>query len=134
MKRMTNLNADDQPLTRPIIGCSMRVINALGHGFHEKVYENALCVEMAAQGIPFKQQPRYPIRYRGVEVGEYVPDLIVLDEVVVDTKTIESIGDMEIGRMLNYLRCTGLGVGVIINFKRPRLEWRHVWLRDGDPA
>jgi GxxExxY protein len=127
---MSNLNSDDQPITRPIVGCAMRVINSMGHGFHEKIYENALCVEMSAQGIPFQQQPRYPIFYRDVQVGEYVPDLVVAESVVVDTKTIERIGDLEVGRMLNYLRCTRLEVGLIINFKRPRLEWRHVWNRE----
>ena len=126
---MSNLNADDQEATRPIIGCAMRVLNTLGHGFHEKIYENALCVEMKVQGIPFQQQPRFPIHYRDVQVGEYVPDLIAMNSVVLDTKTIEGIGDIEVGRMLNYLRCTHLEVGLIINFKRPRLEWRHVWLR-----
>ena len=127
---MSNLNSDDQVITRPIIGCAMRVINTLGHGLHEKPYENALCVELKTQGIPFEQQPRIPIYYRTVQVGEYVPDLIVERSVVVDTKTIEAIGDVELGRMLNYLRITGLTVGLIINFKRPKLEWRHVWLRD----
>ncbi|MBK9515614.1 MAG: GxxExxY protein [Flavobacteriales bacterium] len=127
---MSNLNSDDQVITRPIIGCAMRVINTLGHGLHEKPYENALCVELKTQGIPFEQQPRFPIYYRTVQVGEYVPDLIVERSVVVDTKTIEAIGDVELGRMLNYLRITGLTVGLIINFKRPKLEWRHVWLRD----
>jgi len=127
---MSNLNAADQVITRPIIGCAMRVINTLGHGFHEKPYENALCVELKTQGIPFEQQPHFPIYYRKVQVGEYVPDLIVERSVVVDTKTIEAIGDLELGHMLNYLRITGLEVGLIINFKRPKLEWRHVWLRD----
>jgi len=85
---------------------------------------------MKAQGIEFEQQPRFPIYYRSVAVGEYVPDLIVLRSVVVDTKTIEQIGDIEVGRMMNYLRITGLEVGLILNFNRPRLVWRHVWLRD----
>lgn len=108
----------------------MRVLNTLGHGLHEKPYENALCVEMRLSGIAFAQQRIYPIIYRSVQVGEYVPDIVVMDRVVVDTKTIESIGDQEIGRMLNYLRIARLEVGLLINFKRPRLEWRHVWLRD----
>ena len=124
---MSDLNSDDHEITHPIVGCAMRVMNALGHGFHEKIYENALCVEMQAESIPFEQQPRFPIYYRQVMVGEYVPDLIVMGRVVVDTKTIEHVGDNEVGRMLNYLRSTGLEVGLIINFKRARLEWRHVW-------
>lgn len=127
---MSNLNSDDQVITRPIIGCAMRVINTLGHGLHEKPYENALCVELRSQGIAYEQQPRFPIYYRTVQVGEYVPDLIVERSVVVDTKTIEGIGDLEVGRMLNYLRITGQEAGFVINFKRPKLEWRHVWLRD----
>lgn len=126
---MSNLNSEEHEVTRPIVGCAMRVLNALGHGFHEKVYENALCVEMGEQAIPFAQQPRYPIYYRSVLVGEYVPDLIAMERIVIDTKTIERIGDLEVGRMLNYLRSAQLEVGLIINFKRPRLEWRHVWLR-----
>lgn len=126
---MANLNSNDHEETRPIVGCAMQVLNTLGHGFHEKVYENALCVEMMAKGIPFEQQPRFPIYYRSVQVGEYIPDLIALSSIVIDTKTIERIGDLEVGRMLNYLRSTGLGIGLIINFKRPHLEWRHVWLR-----
>lgn len=108
----------------------MTVLNTLGHGFHEKIYENALCVEMKNLGILFRQQPRFPVYYRTVQVGEFVPDLIAFDSVVVDTKTIEAIGDPEVGQMLNYLRCTSLEVGLVINFKRPRLEWRHVWLKN----
>lgn len=126
---MTNLNSDDQEVTRPIVGCAMRVLNSLGHGLHEKPYENALCIEMKLSGIRYEQQPRYPIYYRSELIGEYIPDLIVEDKVIIDTKTIERIGDQEIGRMLNYLRITQLEVGLILNFKRPRLEWRHVWLR-----
>ncbi|QQR87705.1 MAG: GxxExxY protein [Flavobacteriales bacterium] len=126
---MSNLNADDQEITRPIVGCAMRVLNTLGHGFNEKIYENALCVEMKKEGIAFQQQPRFPVLYRSIQVGEFIPDLIALNTVVIDTKTIDAIGDHEIGQMLNYLRCTGLEIGLIINFKRPRLEWRHVWLR-----
>lgn len=52
---MANLNSNDHEETRPIVGCAMQVLNTLGHGFHEKVYENALCVEMKAKGIPFEQ-------------------------------------------------------------------------------
>lgn len=108
----------------------MRVINTLGHGLHEKPYENALCLELKAQGIKFEQQPSFPIYYRSEKVGEYVPDLVVMKCVVVDTKTIEKIGDLEVGRMMNYLRITNIEVGLIINFKKPRVEWRHVWMRD----
>jgi GxxExxY protein len=64
-------------------------------------------------------------------VGEYVPDLIAYNQLVVDTKVIEQIGDHEIGQMMNYLKITGLKVGVIINFKRSKLEWKRVILDKG---
>ena len=112
--------------TREIIGCAMEVLNVLGHGFLEKVYENALCVEMRLRGISYRQQPRYDVLYKSKRVGEYVPDLIVLDSIVVDTKTIDAITDHEIGQVLNYLKITGLRVALILNFKHSKLQWKRV--------
>jgi GxxExxY protein len=114
-----------------VVGCAMEVLNHLGHGFLEKPYENALVVEFGLRGIQYKQQPRYQVKFKGVEVGEYVPDLIAYNQLVVDTKVIEQIGDHEIGQMMNYLKITGLKVGVIINFKRSKLEWKRVILDKG---
>ncbi len=120
------LLGEDQ--TRQIIGCAMEVMNVLGHGFLEKVYENALCVEMRLQGVSYRQQPRYDVLYKSKRVGEYIPDLIVLDSIVVDTKTIDAITDHEIGQVLNYLKITGLRVALILNFKHSKLQWKRVVL------
>ena len=106
----------------------MEVLNTLGHGLLEKPYENALVVEFQRQGISYKQQPRFDVVYKGVKVGEYVPDLIVFDKVVVDTKVIEKTTDHEIGQVLNYLKITGLKLGLVLNFRRPRLEWKRIVL------
>jgi GxxExxY protein len=111
-----------------IVGCAMEVLNTLGHGLLEKSYENALVVEFKIRGIPYKQQPRYCVVYKDVRVGEYIPDLIAFDQIVVDTKTVDCIGDHEQGQILNYLKVTGLRVGLILNFKRPRLEWKRLAL------
>ncbi len=111
-----------------IVGCAMEVLNTLGHGLLEKPYENALVVEFRLKGIPFKQQPRYDVVYKGVKVGEYIPDLIVYDQVVVDTKVIDRITNVERGQILNYLKITGLRVGLVLNFKKPRLEWERIVL------
>jgi len=111
-----------------IVGCAFEVLNQLGHGLYEKPYENALVVEFEAQKIPFRQQPAYDIIYKGRNVGLFVPDLIAFDAVVVDAKTIVRITDVERGQMLNYLRITKLRVGVILNFKHPKLEWERVVL------
>jgi GxxExxY protein len=110
-----------------IVGSAIEVLNGLGHGLHEKPYENALVVEFTLRAFPFVQ-PRYPILYKQVNVGDYVPDLIAWHAVVVDAKVIDAITDHERGQMLNYLRITGLKVGVILNFKRAKLEWERIVL------
>lgn len=111
-----------------IVGCAFEVIKEVGHGLHEKPYENALVLAFRDAGIAVKQQSVYPIRFKGREVGEYVPDLIAGDSVVVDAKVIERITDHERGQMLNYLRITGLRVSLIVNFKRAKLEWERIVL------
>ena len=115
-------------LTFAIIGCAMEVRNTLGHGLHEKPYENALVVEFGLKGISSEQQKRFQVDYKAVMVGEFIPDLIAGQAVIVDTKVIDRITDLERGQMLNYLRITGLKVGLIINFKRSKLEWERVIL------
>jgi GxxExxY protein len=113
-----------------IVGAAFAVLRDVGHGLHEKPYENALTVEFAFQQIAFAQQQRFPILYRNTQVGEYVPDLIVFGAVIVDTKVIDHITDHERGQMMNYLRITRLKVGVILNFKRAKLEWERIVLSD----
>ncbi|MFZ5496251.1 MAG: GxxExxY protein [Verrucomicrobiota bacterium] len=127
----TNEHRYDGPqaqLTFAIIGCAMEVLNELGSGLHEKSYENALVVELRLHRIAYEQQRRFPVNYKEVNVGEYIPDLIVGSAVIVDTKVIERITDVERGQMINYLKITGLKVGLIINFRRPKLEWERVVL------
>ena len=111
-----------------IVGTAMEVLNELGHGLHEKPYENALVVEFGLRKVPFRQQPNYDVLYKGHKVGLVVPDLIAYDSVVVDAKVIDRITDIERGQMLNYLRITKLRVGVILNFKNPKLEWERLVL------
>lgn len=108
---------------RQIVGCAFEVLNTLGHGLLEKPYENTLCVEFKLRNIPFVQQPRFNVVYKGVKVGDYIPDLIAFDNIIIDTKTIERITDIERGQILNYLKITSCKVGVILNFKHSRLEW-----------
>ncbi|MFH2092395.1 MAG: GxxExxY protein [Pseudomonadota bacterium] len=111
-----------------VVGCAMEVLNALGHGLLEKPYENALVVECGFRGISTKQQPHYDVIYKTVKVGDYIPDLIVFDQIIVETKTIERITDIERGQVINYLKITGLRVGVILNFKHAKLEWERIVL------
>ena len=77
--------------TGAIIGCAIEVVNQLGHGLLEKPYENALAVEFGLRGIPCRRQPKYNVFYKNIQVGEYIPGLIVFDEIVVEVKTIKKI-------------------------------------------
>jgi GxxExxY protein len=114
--------------TEKLIGFSFEVLNEIGHGLNEKIYENSLVVLFKRNGIAFDQQRRFPVLFCGEQVGEFVPDLIVFGSVILDTKVIDRITDHERGQMLNYLRITKLRVGLIVNFKNARLEWERVVL------
>ena len=109
-----------------VVGCAMEVLNELGNGLLEKPYENALVVECGLKNIPIEQQSRHKVMYKGVQVGEYVPDLITHEKLVVDTKVIERITNHEMGQMINYLKITGLKAGLILNFKHAKLQWKRV--------
>ena len=111
-----------------IVGCAINILNGIGHGFHEKTYENALTVEFTHTGIPYEQQARFPITWRNIKVGEHIPDLIAYGLVIIDLKTIERITDIERGQMLNYLKVTGHQIGLILNFKHSKLNWERVVL------
>jgi len=125
------MNTDkEEPLykaeSQQIVGSAMEVLNEIGHGFHEKPYENALVIEFRLRGIVCLQQKQFDILYKNVKVGDYIPDLIAYEKIVVDTKVIEKITDREIGQMMNYLKVTGLRLGYILNFKKSKLEWKRV--------
>ena len=116
--------------TQRIIGHAFNVLNEVGHGLHEKIYENALSVEFRRQKIAFDQQRRFEVLYKLEHVGEFVPDLIAFGQVVVDAKVIDRITDHERGQMLNYLRIAKLPVGLILNFKHAKLEWERIVLSE----
>jgi GxxExxY protein len=111
-----------------VVACAIEVLNGVGYSLIEKPYENALVIEFSLRNIPFRQQPTFDVFYKSHKIGLFVPDLIVFDSIVLDTKVIDRITDHERGLMLNYLRITGLHVGVIVNFKHRKLEWERIVL------
>ncbi|HLH52321.1 MAG TPA: GxxExxY protein [Verrucomicrobiae bacterium] len=114
--------------TKAILGCAFDVLNEVGPGFHEKIYENSLTVAFRQKGIHYDQQCSFPVLFRGELVGEFIPDLLAFNAVIVDTKVVEHISDHDRGQMLNYLRVTRKRVGLILNFKQPRLGWERLVL------
>lgn len=114
--------------THAVIGCAFEVLNELGHGLNEKLYENSLVVEFKRRSIAFDQQRTFEVLYKGEHVGEFRPDLIACGKVVVDAKTIDRITDHERGQILNYLRITKLPVGLILNFRHAKLDFERIVL------
>lgn len=108
-------------LTDRILGCAVAVSRGLGTGFLEKIYENALCVELKASGLTHKQQAPIEVYYRETLVGIYVADLLVETEVILELKATERIEKIHQAQLLNYLRASGIRKGLILNFGATRL-------------
>ena len=114
----------DEPdaLTERIIGCAIQVHRQLGPGLLESSYETPLCIELAKNRIRFERQRVIPLLYDGVHVGDYRPDLIVENEVIIEIKSALHFEPVFIAQMLTYLRITGLRRGLIINFNKALLK------------
>lgn len=123
MKSKHTIPGDSQ-LTGRIIGCAMLVSNTLGPGFLEKVYENALVHEMRKLGLTVEQQVPLSVIYDGVVVGDYLADIVVESQVVVELKAGKAIDVSHQAQMLNYLKTTGLKLGLILNFGTRKLGIR----------
>jgi GxxExxY protein len=112
--------------TERIIACAYSVSNALGVGFLEKVYENALAYELRQAGLRVLQQHQLKVRYRGVVVGEYAVDLLVEDSVLVELKAAKGVEEVFLAQCLNYLRASGRQVCLLLNFGTPKLQVRRI--------
>jgi GxxExxY protein len=112
----------DQIVSNKIIGCAIEVHRTLGAGLLESPYQTALCVELGFQGIRFDRQRKHTLEYRGQVIGEYIPDLIVEDTVVVEIKSVLRLEPVFTAQLLTYLRITGLHVGLILNFNQNVLK------------
>ena len=108
-------------ITEQIIGRAYDVLNVLGVGFLEKVYENALVHSLRKAGLKVDQQRPISVIFDGIRVGDYFADLLVEDQVIVEIKASKVIADQHQAQLLNYLKATGLRVGLILNFGSTRL-------------
>ena len=103
-------------LTYKVIGCAYTVHNILGCGFLEKVYENALRLELKRHGIAVQQQPKLPVFYEGDQVGLYFPDLLIEENLVVEIKAAIGLAPEHEIKLVHYLAATGIDTGLLINF------------------
>lgn len=108
-----------------IIGAAMEVHKELGCGFLEPVYQEALDIEMKSQKISYKAQPVIEISYKGnILEKKYQPDFICFNEVIIEIKALEKLSGIEESQIINYLKATGLKVGILINFGSKSLEYK----------
>lgn len=115
-----------EEITKDIIGAAMVVLNELKPGLDEKLYENALVIELRERGHAVDQQRDYPVQYRGHFIGKLIPDLIVDGKVIADPKVVTAFNDTHHAQMLGYLNITGLQVALLLNFKESKLDWKRV--------
>lgn len=125
------MNSDERRLeldqiTDAIIGCAHQVSNVLGCGFLEKVYENALVLELRKAGLDARQQHGIAVYYDARIVGEYAVDLIVENSVIVELKAVTALDEIHRAQCLNYLKATGLSVCLLMNFGKPRLQVKRI--------
>ncbi len=113
-------------LTEQIIGCAFKVSNSLGCGFLEKVYENAMMIELNRAGLQAEHQKSLTVFYEGKIVGEYFADLFIDSKIIVELKVAKGIDEAHQAQLLNYLRACKKRAGLIINFGRPKVEIKRI--------
>lgn len=113
-------------LTKEIIDSAYKVHNALGCGLLEKVYGNALTWDLNLKKKKAISQQEFRVRYRDKEFGIYYADLVVEDKVIVEVKSVEKIDDIHRAQLLNYLRISGVRVGLLVNFAKPKLDYERL--------
>ena len=124
------MNTDERgfsdPLTEQVQGAVFEVSNTLGAGFLEKVYERALLRELALRGLRTAAQASFAVEYKGLPVGEYFADILVEDALVVELKCVERLANEHTAQCLNYLRASGRTVCLLVNFQKPKVEWKRI--------
>ncbi len=115
------MTEEKDKLTVIIIGCAFKVSNTLGCGFLEKVYENALAIEIRESGLKCEQQKPIPVAYRGILIGDYYADILVDGQVILEIKAAKGIDESHQAQLINYLKATGNHRGLILNFGTAKL-------------
>ena len=115
-----------EDLTRTILSACFEVINELGAGFLESVYEKALLIALQQKGLTAVAQVPIDVSFRGNSVGQFFADILVEDAVIVELKAVSALAPEHKAQLINYLKATGMEVGLLVNFGNPKLEYRRL--------
>lgn len=113
-----------EDLTGKILEASFEVSRELGAGFLESVYEKALLVALRQKGLKAESQVPLEVKFRGVLVGDFFVDILVERKIIVELKTVNALSKENFAQVINYLKATGIEVGLLINFGNPKIEYR----------
>ena len=119
---------DINDITYAINGAVFEVNRVLGPGFLEKVYEKALLIELKKRGLKAESQVPIKVSYKEENVGEYFVDILVEEKVIVEVKTVETFDKIHEAQLLNYLKASGIQVGLLVNFKHPKADVKRMVL------
>ena len=128
MKSAQSESYEHDPLTAAVIGCAYEEANTLGHGFLEKVYENALAHQLRKKGLTTEQQYPIDVIFDGVIVGEFCADILVNQSLIIELKVVREPGDVHTAQCLNYLKTTGIKKCLLINFGKSRIDIKRLSL------
>jgi GxxExxY protein len=122
----TNEHESLDKLIEKVVGAAYEVGNVLGCGFLEKVYARSLLRELAMRGLEIRSEVVFPLTYKGQSVGDYIADLVVNDQLIVELKCVEQFSDEHMAQCINYLKASGIRFALLINFKHPRIKWKRI--------
>ena len=117
---------EQDDLTFTINGAIYEVNRVLGSGFMEKVYENALMQELKRRGLHAENQVPIKVYYKGAVVGDYLADIVVERQVIIELKATEFLSKYQVAQLINYLKATNHRVGLLVNFTEPKAEIRRI--------
>ena len=120
------MNMLHEDITEHILAASFDIMHELGHGFLESVYERALSIALQSRGITVQAQAPIKVKFRGQSVGEFFADLLVDNKVLIELKAVKALAPEHQAQVINYLKATGIEVGLLINFGAPKLDYHRL--------
>jgi GxxExxY protein len=122
----TNEHESADRIIEIVIGAAYEVANELGCGFLEKVYERAMLREIATRGLSVRAQVVFPVAYKGESAGDYVADMAVADQLIVELKCVDQFSNEHMAQCINYLKASGIRLALLINFQHAKVKWKRI--------